>query len=84
MSNQRPLRPARFAMPAVALVAAALLAGGGAQAKVDHELAASLLQPVAQVETQAVTVAPGSRAGATGTAGISTRATGWISEAVSS
>ena len=63
MSNQRPLRPARFAMPAVALVAAALLAGCGEQAKVDHELTASLIQPVARVEIQAVTVAPGSRTG---------------------
>ena len=63
MSNQRPLRPARFAMPAVALVAAALLAGCSEQSKVDPELTATLIQPVARVEIQAVTVAPGSRTG---------------------
>lgn len=63
MSNQRPLRPARFAMPAVALVAAALLAGCSEQSKVDPELTASLIQPVARVEIQAVKIAPGSRTG---------------------
>ena len=63
MSNNRPLRPARLAMPAVALVAAALLAGCGEQSKVDPELTASLIQPVARVEIQAVKVAPGSRTG---------------------
>lgn len=63
MSNQRPLRPARFAMPAFALVAAALLAGCSEQRKVDPELTASLIQPVARVEIQAVKIAPGSRTG---------------------
>lgn len=63
MSNHRPLRSARFATPAVALVAAALLAGCGEQSKVDPELTATLIQPVARVEIQAVTVAPGSRTG---------------------
>ncbi len=63
MSNQRPLRSARFAMPAVALVAAALLAGCGEQNTVDPELTASLIQPVARVDIQAVKIAPGSRTG---------------------
>lgn len=63
MPNQRPLRPARFAMPAVALVAAALLAGCSEQSKVDPELTATLIQPVARVEIQAVKIAPGSRTG---------------------
>jgi cytochrome c5 len=63
MSNHRTLRPARFAMPAVALVAAALLAGCSEQSKVDPELTATLIQPVARVEIQAVTIAPGSRTG---------------------
>jgi cytochrome c5 len=63
MPNQRTLRPARFAMPVVALVAAALLAGCSEQSKVDPELTATLIQPVARVEIQAVTIAPGSRTG---------------------
>ncbi|MHB1374139.1 MAG: c-type cytochrome [Thauera sp.] len=63
MSNHRPLRFARFATPAVALVAAALLAGCGKQSNVDPELTATLIQPVARVEIQAVTIAPGSRTG---------------------
>ena len=63
MSNHRTLRPARFAMPAVALVAAALLAGCSEQSKVDPEVTASLIQPVARVEIQAVKIAPGSRTG---------------------
>jgi cytochrome c5 len=63
MSNQRTLRSARFAMPAVALVAAALLTGCGKQNTVDPELTASLIQPVARVDIQAVKIAPGSRTG---------------------
>lgn len=62
MSNPRTLRPARLAMP-VALVAATLLAGCGAQNKTDPELTASLIQPVARVVIEAVTIAPGSRTG---------------------
>ena len=62
MSNPRTLRPARLAMP-VALVAAALLAGCGAQNETDPEATASLIQPVARVVIQAVTIAPGSRTG---------------------
>ena len=62
MSNPRPLRPARLAMP-VALVAAALLAGCGDSGKVDEELRATLIQPVARVEIQAVTITPGTRTG---------------------
>jgi cytochrome c5 len=63
MSNQRTLRPARLAMPVVAMVAAALLAGCGKQSTVDHELTATLIQPVARIEIQAVTITPGSRTG---------------------
>ena len=59
MSNQRT----RFALPAVAMIAAALLAGCGEQSKIDPELTATLIQPVARVEIKAVTVAPGSRTG---------------------
>ena len=62
MSNPRTLRPARLAMP-LALAAAALLAGCGEQSKIDPELTATLIQPVARVEIQAVTIAPGSRTG---------------------
>jgi cytochrome c5 len=62
MSNPRPLRPSRLAMP-VALVAAALLAGCGDSGKVDEELRATLIQPVARVEIQAVTITPGTRTG---------------------
>ncbi len=62
MSNPRPLRPARLAMP-VALVAAALLAGCGDSGKFDEELRATLIQPVARVEIQAVTITPGTRTG---------------------
>ena len=62
MSNPRTLRPARLAMP-VALVAAALLAGCGDQSKIDPETTATLIQPVARVEIQAVTITPGTRTG---------------------
>ena len=64
MSNHRAaLRPTRFAMPAVAVLAAALVAGCGKQSSVDPELTATLIQPVARVEIQAVKIAPGSRSG---------------------
>ena len=63
MSNQRTLRPTRFALPAVAIITAALVAGCGDQGKIDPELTASLIQPVARVELKVVTVAPGSRTG---------------------
>jgi cytochrome c5 len=49
-------------MPAV-MVAAAGLAGCGNQSPADAELTATLIQPVARIELQAVTVAPGSRTG---------------------
>lgn len=67
MSNHRApraaLRPSRFAMPAVALVAAALLAGCGKQTAVDPEKTSELIQPVARVELKVQKVAPGSRTG---------------------
>ena len=68
MSNHRApraaLRPNRFALPVVAMVAAALLAGCGKQsASIDPEKSAELIQPVARVELKAVKVAPGSRTG---------------------
>lgn len=63
MSNQRIQRPGRFATPAIALVAAALLAGCGKQSSVDPEVTATLIQPVARVEIVAVTVKPGTRTG---------------------
>jgi cytochrome c5 len=47
----------------VALVAAALLAGCGDQSKIDPETTATLIQPVARVEIQAVTITPGTRTG---------------------
>ncbi len=43
MSNQRALT--RFAMPVVAMVAAAAMAGCGKQGSVDPELTATLIQP---------------------------------------
>jgi cytochrome c5 len=49
-------------MPAV-MIAAAGLAGCGNQSPVDAELTATLIQPVARIELQAVTIAPGSRTG---------------------
>ncbi|WP_341646535.1 c-type cytochrome [Thauera sp. SDU_THAU2] len=60
MSNHRALT--RFAMPVV-MIAAAGLAGCGNQSSVDPELTATLIQPVARVEIQAVKIAPGSRTG---------------------
>ncbi|CAH1746634.1 Cytochrome C [Thauera humireducens] len=61
MSNHRALT--RFAMPVVAMVAAAALAGCGKQSSVDPELTATLIQPVARVEIQAVKITPGTRTG---------------------
>ena len=61
MPNHRALT--RFAMPVVAMVAAAGLAGCGKQSSVDPEMTASLIQPVARVEIQAVKITPGSRTG---------------------
>ncbi|MBS0542631.1 MAG: cytochrome c5 family protein [Proteobacteria bacterium] len=58
------LRPTRFAMPVVAMVAAALLAGcGKPTAAVDPEKTAELIQPVARVELKAEKVTPGKRTG---------------------
>ncbi|ATE62172.1 c-type cytochrome [Thauera sinica] len=64
MSNHRPLRLTRFAMPVAALAAAVLLAGCGKQgASVDPEKTAELIQPVARVELKVQKIAPGSRTG---------------------
>jgi len=57
------LRPQRLALPAVAVLAAVLLAGCGKKESVDPELTATLIQPVARVELKVETVAPGSRTG---------------------
>ena len=56
MSNQRALT--RFAMPVVAMLAAAALAGCGKQSSVDPELTATLIQPVARLVVQTVKVTP--------------------------
>ena len=61
MSNQRALT--RFAMPVVAMVAAAALAGCGKQSSVDPELTATLIQPVARLMVQTVKITPGKRSG---------------------
>ncbi|EPZ14528.1 hypothetical protein M622_05970 [Thauera terpenica 58Eu] len=61
MSNQRALT--RFAMPVVAMLAAAALAGCGKQSSVDPELTATLIQPVARLVVQTVKVTPGKRTG---------------------
>lgn len=65
MPNHRDSRSAqrvfRFALPAVAVVAA--LAGCGKSSSVDPEVSAQLIQPVAKVAMKVVTVAPGSRTG---------------------
>ena len=61
MSNKRALT--RFAMPVVAMLAAAALAGCGKQSSVDPELTATLIQPVARLEVQTVKVVPGKRSG---------------------
>lgn len=57
-------RALRFALPAVTVVAASLLAGCGKSGNtVDPEVTASLIQPVAKVELKVVTIPPGSRTG---------------------
>jgi cytochrome c5 len=56
-------RPHSLALPVVAAVAAALLAGCGQQASVDHEVTASAIAPVAKLEVKMERVAPGSRTG---------------------
>ena len=61
MSNQRALT--RLAMPVVAMLAAAALAGCGKQSSVDPELTATLIQPVARLVVQTVKVTPGKRTG---------------------
>ena len=61
MSNHRA--PSRIAMPVVAVLAAAALAGCGKQSSVDPELTATLIQPVARVEIQTVKITPGKRTG---------------------
>ncbi len=61
MSNHRALT--RFAMPAVAMVAALALVGCGKQSSVDPELTATLIQPVARLEVQTVKITPGKRTG---------------------
>ena len=61
MSNQRALT--RLAMPVVAMLAAAALAGCGKQGSVDPELTATLIQPVARLMVQTVKVTPGKRTG---------------------
>lgn len=47
----------------VALLAAVQLAGCGKAPQVDHELTATLIQPVARVELKVATVAAGNRTG---------------------
>jgi cytochrome c5 len=57
------IRSPRRALPVVALLAAALALGCGKKQEIDHELSASLIQPVARVEMKVVEVAAGNRAG---------------------
>lgn len=59
MSKIRALT--RLALPAV--VVAAAVVGCGKQSSVDPELTAELIQPVARIELQKVTVAAGNRTG---------------------
>ena len=57
------MRPSRRALSVVALLATALAVGCGKKAEIDHELSASLIQPVARVEMKVVEVAAGNRTG---------------------
>lgn len=61
MSLHRDSRACRLGLPLMA--AMAVLAGCGKKEAIDPELSAQLIQPVAQVELKAETVAPGSRTG---------------------
>ena len=54
---------ARFVLPAVGIMAALIVAGCSKAPEVDHELTASLIQPVARVVVQRVQVTPGNRTG---------------------
>ncbi|PTD95826.1 c-type cytochrome [Pseudothauera lacus] len=67
MSEHRAPRAAkrslRFALPAVAVVSAAVLAGCGQQAQVDEEVTAAAILPVAKVEVVMQKVAAGARTG---------------------
>lgn len=65
MSKHRAAaRPSRPALSVAAIAAVALtLAACGKQGQVDPETTASLIQPVARVQIEAVTIAPGSRTG---------------------
>ncbi|THF64640.1 cytochrome c5 family protein [Pseudothauera nasutitermitis] len=56
-------RPLRRALPVVAVVAAALLAGCGKQQAVDHEVTAAAILPVAQLHIVLQKATPGSRTG---------------------
>ncbi len=56
-------RQSRFALPVIGALAVAVVAGCGKAPEVDYEVTASLIQPVARVEIQRVTVAAGNRTG---------------------
>ncbi len=65
MSKHRAaFRPSRSALSAAAIAAVALtLAACGKQSQVDPEVTATLIQPVARLQIEAVTVTPGTRTG---------------------
>lgn len=64
MPNHRAVRrPSRPVLSAAALAALLALAACGQQGQPDPEQTATLIQPVARVQIQAVTVQPGSRTG---------------------
>lgn len=56
-------RPVKVVLPAVAVLAASLLAGCGKAPEVDPEVTASAIAPVARVELKLEKIAPGSRTG---------------------
>lgn len=62
-SVQSASRRVRFSLPAAGLLAALVLVGCGKDSTVDYELTATLIQPVARLELQRVTVVPGNRSG---------------------